>query len=196
MALATQKQRYTEAEYLELERQAEYKSEYADGELFAMAGASEEHNLIVTNCVISLGTQLKGKPCKVYANDMRVHIQATGRYTYPDIVVVCGDAEFIDDKRDTLTNPTLIIEVLSDTTEAYDRGDKFGNFRTLPSLQTYVLISQDKPHLELFERQTEGVWQLREYKDSGLAPLAAIGCELSLVEVYDKLEFPAHETDS
>ena len=181
---------YTAEEYLALERGAPYKSEYVDGEIFALAGASEPHNLIVTNCVGELWGQLKGKPCKLYSSDMRVQLAKSRRYTYPDLVIVCGKAGFTDDTRDTLTNPTLIIEVLSPSTESYDRGEKFEQYRKLNSLQTYVLISQDKPLLEVFERQAGGRWLLSEY--GGLdasAPLPNINCELQLVEVYDRIEF-------
>ena len=190
MALPVKDKRYTAAEYLELERQAEYKSEFIDGEIFALAGASEPHNLIATNLTIALGSQLKGKPCKLYSSDMRVQLVKSTRYTYPDVVVVCGKADFIDDKRDTLTNPTLILEILSPSTEGYDRGEKFQRYRKLTSLQTYVLVSQDRPFVEVFEWREDDRWLLSEHK--GLdkdVPLQSIGCELLLGEVYDKINF-------
>ena len=190
MALPVADKTYTAEEYLALERQADYKSEYVDGEIFALAGASEPHNLIVTNCVGELRQQLKGKPCKLYSSDMRVQLAKSRRYTYPDLVIVCGKAEFTDETRDTLTNPTLIIEVLSPSTESYDRGEKFEQYRKLDSLQTYVLVSQDKPLVEVFERQEGGRWLLSEYGglDSS-APLPNINCELQLSEVYDRIDF-------
>src|SRR5438045_3140164 len=134
--------------YLAIEREADYKSEYFGGEMFMMAGASEQHNLITTNVVREFSTQLKGRPCKAYANDMRVKVAPTGLFTYPDVVVACGDIHFDDEQKDTLTNPTVIIEVLSKSTEAYDRGEKFVHYRRLDSLQEYLLVSQDQYRIE------------------------------------------------
>jgi len=178
-------------DYLALERSAEFKSEYFDGEIFAMAGASESHNLIVINTIRELSIQLKKRPCKVYANDMRVRVSPTGLITYPDVMVVCGQAQFDDSHLDTLLNPTLIVEVLSDSTEAYDRGRKFEHYRKLESLAEYVLITQHRPHVESYRRQPDQRWVLAESDglDSSL-PLDAIDCELVLAEIYDKVEFP------
>ena len=134
------KPRLTPEDYLALERSADFKSEYFDGEIFAMTGASEPHNTIVANTLSEIRQQLKKRPCKVYANDMRVKVDPTGLYTYPDVVVVCGKARLEDAHLDTLLNPTLIVEVLSDSTEAYDRGRKFEHYRKLESLAEYVLI--------------------------------------------------------
>jgi Uma2 family endonuclease len=182
----TRKRTFTPEEYLELERKAEFRSEYVAGKIFALAGASEKHNTIVTNLVIALGTQLKGKPCKVYSNDLRVRTEQT--YTYPDVLVLCGEASFADDRRDTLVNPTLILEVLSPSTEGYDRGGKFESYRALGSLAAYVLVSQETPHLEVFERQEGSRWLLTEYRGlEAVVPLPAIGCQLLLGEVYDKV---------
>ena len=178
-------------DYLALERSAEFKSEYFDGEIFAMAGASESHNLIVINTIRELSIQLKKRPCKVYANDMRVRVSPTGLFTYPDVMVVCGQAQFDDSHLDTLLNPTLIVEVLSDSTEAYDRGRKFEHYRKLESLAEYVLITQHRPHVESYRRQPDQRWVFAESDglDSSL-PLDAIDCELALAEIYDKVEFP------
>ena len=177
-------------DYLALERSAEFKSEYFDGEIFAMTGASESHNLIVINTIRELSIQLKKRPCKVYANDMRVRVSPTGLFTYPDVMVVCGQAQFDDSHLDTLLNPTLIVEVLSDSTEAYDRGRKFEHYRKLESLAEYVLITQHRPHVESYRRQPDQRWVLAESDglDSSL-PLDAIDCELALAEIYDKVEF-------
>jgi Uma2 family endonuclease len=177
-------------DYLALERSAEFKSEYFDGEIFAMAGASESHNLIVINTIRELSIQLKKRPCKVYANDMRVRVGPTGLFTYPDVMVVCGQAQFDDSHLDTLLNPTLIVEVLSDSTEAYDRGRKFEHYRKLESLAEYVLITQHRPHVESYRRQPDQRWVFAESDglDSSL-PLDAIDCELALAEIYDKVEF-------
>ena len=190
MALPVKDKRYTAEAYLELERQAEYKSEFIDGEIFAFAGASEPHNLIATNCIAELRGQLKGKPCKLYPSDMRAQLAESRRYTYPDVAVVCGKADFIDEKRDTLTNPTLIIEILSPSTEGYDRGEKFESYRQLSALQTYILVAQDRPFIEVFERQAGERWLLSEYRGfESIASLPTIGCELRLDEVYDRIDF-------
>jgi Uma2 family endonuclease len=184
--------RCTPEEYLELERKSPERSEYFAGEIFAMGGASEPHNLVVTNVVAELRGQLKGRPCRTYANDMRVKVSPTGLYTYPDVVVVCGEARFEDAHRDTLLNPTIIFEVLSKSTEAYDRGEKFEHYRKLASLAEYLLISQDKVHVDHYVRQPDQQWLLSE---SGAleqrVALPAIGCELSLAEVYDKVDLSA-----
>ena len=180
---------YTPEEYLALERQAECKSEYYAGEIFAMAGASRWHNLIVANVIGELRSQLKGRPCTTYPSDMRLQISPTGLYTYPDVTVVCGDARFEDTQQDTLLNPTLIVEVLSESTEAYDRGGKFAHYRKLASLMEYVLITQTKPHVEHYVRQPDNRWLLAE-ADSlhHTLHLPSIDCHLSLAEVYDKVE--------
>lgn len=184
--------RYTPAEYLAMERQAEHRSEYLGGEIFAMGGASERHNLIVTNTVRELSLQLKGRPCKTYASDLRVKVSPTGLYTYPDVVVVCGKALFDDEEMDTLLNPTVIIEVLSKSTEGYDRGEKFGHYRKLESLAEYVLIAQEKVHVERYARQPEGQWLLSETDNAqDTVPMPSIQCHLALSEVYDKVEFTA-----
>jgi Uma2 family endonuclease len=179
----------TPEEYLALERKAEVKSEYFAGEVFAMAGAGEAHNLMVTNVIVALGTQLRKRPCKVHPSDMRVLVSQTGLYTYPDAVVVCGEPRFLDDKRDTLLTPTLIVEVLSDSTEAYDRGQKFEHYRQIESLQEYVLVSQAAPKVERFLRQEAGTWLFSEATGlDATAELASIQCRLPLAEVYDKVD--------
>lgn len=181
--------RYTPEEYLALERAAQCKSEYYAGDIFAMAGASRWHNLIVTNVLRELSLQLKGRPCTTYPSDMRVKVSATGLYTYPDVTVVCGEAEFEDNQQDTLLNPTLIVEVLSDSTEAYDRGGKFAHYRKLSSLMEYVLIAQTKPHIEHYVRQPDNRWLLSEADSlSDTVHLPSIDCRLALAEVYDKVD--------
>ena len=182
------KQLISVEEYLAMERESEEKHEYLDGEIYAMGGASVNHTLIVTNVVIDLGTQLRSRDCTVHSSDLRVKVSSTGLYTYPDVVVVCGEPQFDDQMKDTLTNPTLIVEVLSETTKSYDRGDKFAHYRSLPSFMEYVLIAQDTPHVEHFLRQPNKSWTLYE-KDSieDTIELASIGCTLSLADVYDKV---------
>jgi Uma2 family endonuclease len=146
----------TEDEYLAIERLAEFRSEFYNGEMFALAGASRRHNRIVTNLVIALGTQLRYRPCNVYSNDMRVRVANTGLFTYPDVVVTCGEEEFADDEQDTLLNPLVIFEVLSDSTEAYDRGKTFEHYQSIESLSTYVLVAQDAPRIERYVGQDDG----------------------------------------
>ena len=188
MALQT-KRLISPEEYLAIERSAQYKSEYLHGEMFAMVGASRGHNLIVTNSVAELRQQLKKRPCQIYANDMRVKVSPTGLYTYPDIIVVCGKDRFDDSHKDTLLNPTVIIEVLSDSTEGYDRGKKFEHYRKLESLQEYVLIAQNKTHVERHLRQPDNQWLLMETDDlQSNIRLTSIQCELALAEIYDQVE--------
>jgi Uma2 family endonuclease len=204
-------QRLTEEEYLAIERAAEFRSEFFAGQMFAMAGGSEAHNLIVGNVIGELRSQLKGRqvktgppagavfaprrgfdPCRVYPSDMKVKVTDTGLYTYPDVTVVCGERHFEGERTDILLNPTLIVEVLSQTTEAYDRGDKFAHYRQLESLQEYVLIAQDRQRIERYVRQAGSrEWLYAECSDPlGTVPLTSIGCELALAEVYDKVELP------
>ena len=174
--------------YLAIEREAEYKSEYYGGEMFAMAGASETHTLIISNVVRSLGNQVLDRNCYVYPNDMRVKVSAIGKYTYPDVVVVCGKREFDDNRQDTILNPVLIIEVLSESTEAYDRGKKFEHYQYLESLSEYLLISQESYRIEQYIRRSDRTWTYYEFHDlDDVVKLATIGCELALKDVYLKI---------
>jgi Uma2 family endonuclease len=178
----------TPSEYLALERKAETRSEYLDGDMVAMSGGSREHNLIVTNIVSELRTQLKGRPSEVYSNDMRVKVSASGLYTYPDVVVVCGEPSFEDENIDTLTNPTVVIEVLSDSTESYDRGTKFSHYRKIASLVEYLLVSQHERRVEQFVRKPEGPWERLETRGLlGKLNLLSIQCSLNMAEIYDKV---------
>lgn len=177
-------------EYLEAERTSEVRHEYYDGEIFAMVGASESHVLIVSNLLATLHAQFRGGPCRVYANDMRVQVADTGLYTYPDLVVLCEEPRFWEQEhRSTLLNPKLIFEVLSESTEAYDRGKKFEHYQALDSLTDYLLVAQDEPRIEHFTRR-EGGWFLTAARglDSVLA-LPTIRCELRLSEVYERVTF-------
>lgn len=187
---AQAKQYLTPEEYLRIERQAAYKSEFWHGEMFAMAGASEAHNTIVANLSFLLVGQLKGRDCKAYASDLRVKVSEAGNYAYPDLVIVCGTRKFEDKILDILANPTVIIEVLSDLTEAFDRGEKFEQYRRIESLSDYLLVSQSKQKIEHFKRQAEGPWVLSEsFGMNDSLAIESIGCRLSLQEVYDKVEF-------
>jgi Uma2 family endonuclease len=177
-------------EYLRIEREAQIRSEYLNGEMFAMVGASRAHNLIVANIARELTQQLKGKPW-LYPNDMRVRIPSAGLYTYPDVVVVCGEPAFEDEHVDTLLNPTLIIGVLSESTESYDRGRKFRHYQTVGSLVEYLLVAQDECRIEQFVRQPAGHWLYSDARSpEGGLELASIQCVLALREVYDKVALP------
>jgi Uma2 family endonuclease len=181
----------TPEEYLEIERRAERKSEYFQGEMFAMSGASRPHVLIVTNLVHELMLRLDARPCEIYSNDMRLRVTPNGLYTYPDVMVTCGEPQFADDQSDTLLNPVLIVEVLSESTRDYDRGRKFQHYRTLPSLIEYLTIEQDEPRIEHWTRQQEDHWDFVAIDDLAKSvELASIGCVLPLAEVYDRIEWP------
>lgn len=181
----------TPEEYLAAERQAEYKSEYFAGEMFAMVGASRAHNLISANIAGELRQQLKGKPCEVYVSDMRVRVPATGLYTYPDVVVVCGEPRFEDELVDTLLNPILLVEVLSDSTESYDRGKKAGNYRTIASLAEYLLIAQHDYQVEQYVKQADGRWLLADIRSlKSAVELASVPCVLPVREIYDRINLP------
>ena len=187
----------TPEQYLEIEREAEFKSEYYQGEMFAMAGAAEAHNVLVANLVASLHHQFRSGPCRVYPSDMRVGVHATGLYTYPDVVVACGERRFLDGRRDTLLNPSLLIEVLSPSTEAYDRGKKFEHYRSIESLREYLLVASDRVHADLYTRQPDGRWLLTSadrLEDS--LDLQSIGCRLALADLYEKVDVPGSQPAS
>jgi Uma2 family endonuclease len=187
---------YTPEEYLALERAAEYRSEYLDGEIFAMSGASEAHNTIAMNIVRHLGNQFEGRPCRVFASDMRVRVTPGRMYTYPDVVAVCGPRQFAEDQRDTLLNPTVVFEVLSPSTEAYDRGAKLAHYWRLASLTDYVLVAQDRMRVEHFARQGDGWFVTAAESPDETLRLAALDAELVLRAIYTNVEFPAPEPES
>lgn len=178
----------TPEEYLALERKAEFKSEYMDGVVYAFAGASPRHNLIVANVIITLGGQLKGRPCKVYPSDLKVRTPNANRFFYPDISVVCGEEEFADEEQDVILNPTLIVEVSSESTTAFDRGKKFLSYQQIVSLQAYLLVSQDEILAEGYARQSNDTWLYTKVTGlEGILTLPSIECELALKDVYDKI---------
>ena len=182
----------TPEQYLALERAAAYKSEYFRGEVFTMAGASPTHVLMVSNIVAALHGQLRRRPCTVYATDLRLKVNASGLYTYPDITVVCGEPQFDDDQKDTLVNPTLIVEVLSESTQDYDRGGKFAQYRKMPSFAEYVLVAQDECHVEHFVKQADGPWLLSETdRLADVLTLSSIECTSLLSDIYEKVQFPS-----
>jgi Uma2 family endonuclease len=184
----------TPEEYLEIERRAERKSEYLQGEMFAMSGASRPHVLIVTNLVHELMLRLDTGPCEVYSNDMRLRVAPNGLYTYPDVMVACGEPQFADNQSDTLLNPVLIVEVLSESTAAYDRGRKFEQYRTLPSLREYLLVAQDVSRIEQWTRQPDDNWLVAETSgmDASIR-LASIDCAFPLTRIYNKVNWPSAE---
>jgi Uma2 family endonuclease len=205
MSLPHSQIRYSVQEYLALERSTEERYEYLDGQIYAMAGESPEHGTICMNLSRIISTQLLGKPCQAFAKDMKVRSgpepkrrqSSKGLYSYPDLLVVCGDMQFHDEFRDVLLNPTVIIEVLSPATEAFDRGEKWARYQVwLPSLTDYLLVSQTKPMLEHYRRQINGGWlyypvhRLEDYLS-----LTSIDCTLRLMEVYNRMTFPVVQPD-
>lgn len=191
MGLAQPVTRLTPQDYLAIERAAPFKSEFYDGEMFAMAGGTPVHSLIGTNVAGEFRNKLRGKKCVPYNADLRIQVEPTGLFTYPDLSVICGPLQF-GAGDDTVTNPTLLVEVLSPSTEAYDRGQKFIHYRQIPSLQEYLLVSQSEPLLELYSRQPGGgLWTLRQA--TGLdARLEIPSLEISveLAEIYARVQFP------
>lgn len=181
---------YSPEEYLALEELAEYRSEYYRGEIFAMSGGSVNHNRIAKNVVITLDAALASKPCETFITDMRLLVKKNGLYTYPDVMIVCGRLEFATGRTDTLTNPVAIIEVLSESTQAYDRGAKFELYRALETLQDYVLIDQSRVHVEYFHKLDDGRWVLAEFNELVMVLLLeSVGVELSLSQVYQRVEW-------
>jgi Uma2 family endonuclease len=177
------------AEYLRRERLAETRSEYHRGQIVAMSGATRFHIRIITNLISTLDQQLRDRPCNVYSNDLRVSIRGGEHYVYPDVIVTCGEEKFEDDQFDCLMSPIVVIEILSPSTEAYDRGEKFQAYQLIPSLREYVLVSQSKRRLEVFRKQADGSWL---YQSSPFSPpplhLESIDCTLSPDDVYRKIE--------
>ncbi len=191
---AVPKPRFTLAEYLQRENVATFKSEFYRGEIFAMAGASPRHNRVSGSIFASLYSQLRGSPCLPYTSDQRVRIPTSSLITYPDVVVVCGPLEMDPEDSIAINNPSVIVEVLSQSTASYDRGEKFDLYRELESLQTYILVSQDKPHVERFVRQPDDSWLLTVFKGvEAVLELTTLGCSLPLAEVYADVTFGPEE---
>jgi len=190
MAVPTRQPTITPAEYLRRERAAKFRSEYFAGEMFAMAGGSLRQSIIKTNVSRELSAALKGRPCVACDSDLRIKVAATGLYTYPDASVICEPIEFDDEQRDTVLNPVLLVEVLSSSTEAYDRGKKFEHYRRILSLREYLLVAQDAPRIEHFLRNNDQTWTLTEVVglEATLA-LPALGIQLPLREIFDKIDF-------
>jgi Uma2 family endonuclease len=187
MGEAAAKLQMSPEEYLAFERVSELRHEYVKGEVFAMAGGSREHSLTATNILGELRAALLDRPCEVHGSDMRVKSAATGRYVYPDASVVCGRAKFEDTSRDTLLNPIVIVEVLSDSTEGYDRGDKFAHYESIPSVQDYVIASQKEARIDHFHRLPDGSWNVRILRKNDVLALDAIQCRILVERAYLKV---------
>ena len=180
--------RLTPEEYLRLERPAERKSEFFDGEMIPMSGVSREHNRINRNLIIELSNRLTGRPCELFFCDMRIKIPATRSYAYPDVAVLCGEPSFEDEHVDTLVNPQVIIEILSESTERHDRGRKLRQYRLIESLQEYLLVSQMECRIERYTRLASGEWVYSDITDpEGFVELSSIACQLSLARIYDRI---------
>ncbi len=178
----------TPEQYLTHERQAEFRSEYWHGQLFAMTGASRYHNRIAGNLSTTLHNGLRHTACRPYQADMRVHIPATGLCTYPDVLVTCGTEQFLDTEADTLLNPVLVIEVLSEATKNYDLGGKFENYRSIPSFREYLTVEQDRIGISHWTRQEDGLWLLREWRDPlGAIQLVSVPLMLRIADIYDNV---------
>jgi Uma2 family endonuclease len=193
MGLPQPVKRYTPREYYALEREAEYRSDYYNGQIFAMAGGTSRHSDIILNICGELRNRLKGRPCRPKESNQRLKVAATGLRFYPDVSVFCGPLEYDTEDLDmpeTAVNPTMLFEVLSPSTESYDRGFKSENFRMIATLKSYVLVAQDKPHVEMYERQANDHWLFSEVKGlEGNLELPAIGVSLPLAEIYEAVEF-------
>jgi len=184
------KTRLTAEQYLATQRAAQFRSEFYRGEMFAMVGASRKHNLIAGNVFGELHRQFKDRKCEVYQSDMRVKVNATGLYTYPDIVATCDEPRFEDDHVDTLVNPKVIVEVLSPSTELWDRGKKFEHYRSIPSLREYVMIAQDEVLVETFTRNADDHWVLSDHRTlNEVVVLDSISCQINLSDIYARIDF-------
>jgi Uma2 family endonuclease len=174
----------TYAEYFAFEDKSAERHEFLNGEAFAMGGGTIEHARLIGSAIGALTTALHGRPCCVYSSELRIRIRPTGLTTYPDISVVCGKAEVDAEDPHAIVNPTVVVEVLSDSTEAYDRGEKAAHYRHLPSLREYVLVSQHRPRIEVYRKNESGRWELYEYESGSRVELASVGCTLAVDEVY------------
>ncbi len=185
MTLRAPTSRVTVASYLAAERTADEKSILWDFETFAMAGGSQQHNLLTAAILSEFGAKLKGKPCRTYASDQRVRLPSLARYVYPDASVTCPPVEVDESDTDTICNPRLVVEVLSDSTEAFDRGEKFLAYRSIASLTDYLLVSQHEVRIEHFHRQDEATWVLRTYGPEQVVDIAALGVQLAVSDVFE-----------
>jgi len=183
------KKYYTPEEYLAVEEAAEFRSEYYKGEIFAMSGATVNHNTIVLNVGANL-LSVREKQCNVYVTDLKVRIETADMFTYPDVLIICGDLEFYNNRKDIILNPVAIIEVLSESTEGYDRGKKFECYRAIPTLREYILIDQFKMHIEQYCINPAGKWELTEYREkTEFLTLCSVDSRISLETIYERVTF-------
>ncbi|MEL7034633.1 MAG: Uma2 family endonuclease [Cyanobacteria bacterium J06592_8] len=190
----TQTQNYTPEEYLELEEQAEFRNEYRDGEILPMAGGTTNHNQIAGNFYRRFPLRIQEQDYQVYISDVRLWIPATRTYTYPDLMIIEGEPIYQDNRQDIVTNPLLIVEVLSKSTQDYDRGDKFRAYRSIPSFQEYILIDQYSYHLEQYSKQAESQWLFKEYEgEDAILILESVECQIAFSDIYQRVNF---ETES
>ena len=192
MAQPVEHQYYTPDEYFAIEENAEYRSEYCDGELFAMAGATVNHNRITITLTRILDEIFEqNRKCEVFSENVRLQMRPNRHYTYPDIMIVCGKPKFVKNRNDTLTNPVVIIEVLSESTQDYDRGSKFAAYREIRTLKEYILIEQDRAHIETFVKEEDGTWRLRDYNDmAGELSFVSLDITIPIQTIYRRVEFP------
>ncbi|MBX9622303.1 MAG: Uma2 family endonuclease [Gemmataceae bacterium] len=191
MSAVPNPRKLTEEEYLARDRAATVKSEFLDGVIYAMAGASYAHNVVNDDLARHLGNQLAGGPCRTLSRDMRVKVRATGLNTYPDLIVLCGPPEFDGDRTDTLLNPTVLIEVLSDSTASYDRGTKFRHYKRIPSLREYVMVAQDEPAVDRYVRQADGTWAHSDFVGlDAVVEFAGVPARVRLADIYAGVTFP------
>ena len=184
------KTRFTADEYLAMERVAEYKSEFYGGEIFALAGGTADHSLIAGNLVHALNGPLDASPCRVFNSDMRLHVQRSGLYTYPDVMVICGKIRFVDRRTDTVTNPLLIIEVLSESTRDYDRGAKLDSYKQISSLQEYALIDSDRARAECYRRAVDSGWLIDTFDGlDAVLRFQSVACEIPMRRIYHKVSW-------
>lgn len=192
----TEQRYYTPEEYLALEETAEYKSEYHDGEIVPMTGGTTNHNRIARNMLIALSLQLRGQDYEVFIGDVRLWIPKFKRFTYPDVMVIAGQPEYYNNRKDTITNAQVIIEVLSKSTKGYDRGDKFQYYRTIPSFKEYILLDQSQMFIEQYTKQENKRWSYSVYDEEDAAlTFSCFQVEVSLADIYDKVDFAAGEPE-
>ena len=188
--LRLKKSQFTAQEYLAMEEVAEYKSEFYGGEIFALAGGSADHSTVAVNCSAELRHLLDARPCRVFNSDMRLHVRRSGLYTYPDVTVICGKEQMVEHRDDTVTNPLLIVEVLSESTRDYDRGAKFEFYKQIPSLQEYVLVESERARVECYRRTADDRWTIEAFDGlDAVARFESIGCEVPLRRIYHKVSW-------
>ncbi len=188
--LRLKKNKFTADEYLAMERVADYKSEFYGGEIFALAGASLDHNIIALNCAAELRQLLAARPCRVGNSDTRLYIERSGLFTYPDVMVICGKIQFLDRRKDTVLNPLLIVEVLSESTRDYDRGAKFDFYKQIPSLQEYIVVESEQALVECYRRGEDERWTIERITDLDASLLfASLDCAVPLRHIYHKVSW-------